>query len=201
MARARGRCCPRPARFFSAQIAVALGELHARGVLYLDLKLENVMLSRTGNAVLVDFGLAQQGVDVANGGTAKRLGGTKAYLSPEAISGTQVGAAADWWAYGVVLFEMLTGGAPFVGADKKALRPRQGGRPPVPELRPREQRKVRRLRPDAVLRRRLRGRRRGPRRGARGEDGGRGFGAQARAERVRRRGPEASDAAGGAGNE
>lgn len=108
-------------RFYGAQIALALGELHARGVLYLDLKLENVLISAAGDAVLVDFGLAQQGVDVAAGATAKRVGGTRAYLSPEAISSNHVGAAADWWALGVVLFEMLTGGAPFVGADKKAL--------------------------------------------------------------------------------
>merc|ERR1740124_724445 len=108
-------------RFYGAQIALALGELHARGVLYLDLKLENVLISAAGDAVLVDFGLAQQGIDVAAGATAKRVGGTRAYLSPEAISSNHVGAAADWWALGVVLFEMLTGGAPFVGADKKAL--------------------------------------------------------------------------------
>merc|ERR1719482_1690844 len=106
-----------PARFYGGQIALALGELHARGVLYLDLKLENILISAAGDAVLVDFGLAQQGVDVAGGATAKRVGGTKAYLSPEAISSNQVGAAADWWALGVVLFEMLTGTAPFVGAD------------------------------------------------------------------------------------
>ena len=109
------------ARFYGGQIALALGELHARGVLYLDLKLENILISAAGDAVLVDFGLAQQGVDVAAGATAKRVGGTKAYLSPEAISSNQVGAATDWWALGVVLFEMLTGTAPFVGADKKAL--------------------------------------------------------------------------------
>jgi len=109
------------ARFYGGQIALALGELHARGMLYLDLKLENILISAAGDAVLVDFGLAQQGVDVAAGATAKRVGGTKAYLSPEAISSNQVGAATDWWALGVVLFEMLTGTAPFVGADKKAL--------------------------------------------------------------------------------
>ena len=120
-AQAPARLDEASARFYGGQIALALGELHARGVLYLDLKLENILISAAGDAVLVDFGLAQQGVDVAGGATAKRAGGTKAYLSPEAIASNQVGAAADWWALGVVLFEMLTGTAPFVGADKKAL--------------------------------------------------------------------------------
>ncbi|KAL3920520.1 MAG: hypothetical protein SGPRY_005222 [Prymnesium sp.] len=107
-------------RFFVAQLVLALGELHARRIVYLDLKLENVMISIAGDATLVDFGFVRCDVDVASGQTVKRPGGTRCYLPPEAILGQPVGGLCDWWALGVLCFELLTGSSPFVG-DKKAL--------------------------------------------------------------------------------
>jgi serine/threonine protein kinase len=108
-------------RFYAAQIALALGALHSRGMLYLDLKLENVIISARGDATLVDFGFVRCDVDVAAGQTVKRVGGTRCYLAPEAIMGQPVGAACDWWALGVLVFELLVGYLPFRGDNDKAL--------------------------------------------------------------------------------
>ena len=62
------------ARFYAAQIALGVGALHARRMLYLDLKLENVMLSAAGDATLVDFGFARCDVGVADQQVVKRAG-------------------------------------------------------------------------------------------------------------------------------
>ena len=109
------------ARFYAAEIATALGELHARRMLYLDLKLENVMLNAHGHATLVDFGFVRCDVDVLGGQTVKRTGGTRCYLAPEAILSQPVGAPCDWWALGVLLFELLTGLLPFRADNDKAV--------------------------------------------------------------------------------
>ena len=82
-------------------------------MLYLDLKLENVLLSAEGDAVLVDFGFARCGIDVAGGQTVRRPGGTRVYTPPEGILGRPVGAACDWWALGILLYELRTRAPPF----------------------------------------------------------------------------------------
>ena len=109
------------ARFYAAQITDALGELHSRGMLYLDLKQENIMLNARGDAILIDFGLVKCDVDVRRGQVVKRAGGTRCYLAPEAILGQPVGAPCDWWALGVLMFELLAGQLPFRGENDKAL--------------------------------------------------------------------------------
>ena len=82
-------------------------------MLYLDLKLENVMLSAHGDATLVDFGFVRCDVGVEDQQAVKRAGGTLDYLAPEAVLKQPVGAPCDWWALGVVIFELLVGYSPF----------------------------------------------------------------------------------------
>ena len=91
------------ARFYTAQLALALGALHSRRMLYLDLKLENVMLSASGDATLVDFGFVRCDIDIANGQSVKRAGGTRGYSAPEAILSQPVSAPCDWWALGILV--------------------------------------------------------------------------------------------------
>ena len=101
------------------QIARGLGCAHAAGIVHRDLKPGNVMLLPDGTVKILDFGLAKTR-DANLSDTGARLG-TVAYMAPEQIRGRTVDARADLWAFGVVLYEMLTGRKPFAGEDAIAI--------------------------------------------------------------------------------
>jgi serine/threonine protein kinase len=92
-------------------VTVALQHVHAKGVCHLDLKPANVLLFDNGDAKLADFGLSQ----VMSDGVAHNSGcGSAAYMAPEQwVDGSLVGAPADIYAFGVMLFELVTGWPPF----------------------------------------------------------------------------------------
>mmetsp|Transcript_43810 Transcript_43810/g.114257 ORF Transcript_43810/g.114257 Transcript_43810/m.114257 type:complete len:481 (-) Transcript_43810:301-1743(-) len=98
--------------FYAAQLVLALEFLHTYDVVYRDLKLENVLLDSDGNIRLTDFGLSKEGVS-EDTDAAKSYVGTVEYLAPEMIRKTGHGKAVDWWALGILMFEMLTGLPPF----------------------------------------------------------------------------------------
>lgn len=107
------------AKFYMAELAVALGTLHGAGVMYRDLKPENVVLDHVGHIKLVDFGFAKM-VDAA--GRCTKKVGTPHYLAPEMLhkSAETDGytVAIDFWAYGCLMYEMLTGKAAWGRADE-----------------------------------------------------------------------------------
>jgi len=111
---------PEPqARFYTAELVLALEYLHELGVIYRDLKPENVLLDSVGHVRLADFGLCRAGVQ--DDAAATSFCGSPAYLSPEMVSRNGHGQATDWWGLGVLLYEMLTGDPPFQGRDIEGL--------------------------------------------------------------------------------
>lgn len=105
------------AKFYGAQVALALGYLHSSKILYRDLKPENILMGEDGYIKLADFGLAKLlGDEVANS-----FCGTPEYLSPEMINGTGHDHTLDWWALGVLIYEMIIGIPPFYNQNKHKM--------------------------------------------------------------------------------
>ncbi len=101
------------------QICAGLEEAHRHGVIHRDIKPANIMLTASGLVKIVDFGLARvEGTRITESHTTL---GTLAYMAPEQLRGEEVGPAADIWALGVVLYEMITGRLPFSQTTRPAL--------------------------------------------------------------------------------
>ncbi|KAK9502435.1 hypothetical protein O3M35_011217 [Rhynocoris fuscipes] len=102
------------ARFYSAQIVLALEYLNYIGVVHRDLKPENILLSSSGYLKLADFGMAKV---LPAAGRAYTLCGTCEYLAPEVIEEKGYGQSADWWSLGILIYEMCAGYSPFRSLD------------------------------------------------------------------------------------
>uniref|UniRef100_A0A8C5IPN4 non-specific serine/threonine protein kinase n=1 Tax=Junco hyemalis TaxID=40217 RepID=A0A8C5IPN4_JUNHY len=104
-------------KFYLAELALALDHLHGLGIIYRDLKPENILLDEEGHIKITDFGLSKEAID--HDKRAYSFCGTIEYMAPEVVNRRGHTQSADWWSFGVLMFEMLTGSLPFQGKDRK----------------------------------------------------------------------------------
>ena len=106
------------AKFYAGQILLALGHLHSKDIVYRDLKPENILMDDSGNVCLTDFGMAKI---IRKNESSMSFCGTPEYLAPEIITGEGHNKAADWWSYGILVFEMLYGLPPFYNTNQNLM--------------------------------------------------------------------------------
>ena len=104
-------------RLYMAEVVLALEHLHKHHIVYRDLKPENVLLDKDGHIKLTDFGLCKE---INEDGT-KTFCGTAEYLAPEVVLRTGYGFKVDWWALGILLYEILFNGTPFYDENQAVL--------------------------------------------------------------------------------
>ncbi|XP_067100291.1 protein kinase C epsilon type [Osmerus mordax] len=106
-------------RFYAAEVTSALMFLHRNGVIYRDLKLDNILLDAEGHCKLADFGMCKEGI--MDGVTTTTFCGTPDYIAPEILQELEYGASVDWWALGVLMYEMMAGQPPFEADNEDDL--------------------------------------------------------------------------------
>jgi len=108
------------ARFYAAEIILAISYVHSLKIIYRDLKPENVLIDASGHIRLTDFGLSKEGISNSSAG-AKSFCGTQEYIAPEILKRQGHGRAVDWWSLGALLYEMLAGLPPFYTQNRDIL--------------------------------------------------------------------------------
>ncbi len=119
--RSEGRLLPSRALEITADICAALDVAHAAGIVHRDIKPANVMLTRSGEVKVMDFGIARAAADTSGMTQTAAVIGTAAYLSPEQARGEDVDARSDLYSTGCLLYELVTGAPPFVGDSPVAV--------------------------------------------------------------------------------
>ena len=107
------------AAFYAAEVTLALQFLHRHGVIYRDLKLDNILLDQEGHCKLADFGMCKEGI--LNGVLTSTFCGTPDYIAPEILQELEYGPSVDWWALGVLMYEMMAGQPPFEADNEDDL--------------------------------------------------------------------------------
>lgn len=95
---------------YIAELSLAIDYLHSFGIVYRDLKLENILVAADGHIKLTDFGLVRL---LRNGSKCNSFCGTIDYLAPEVVKEAQYGMEVDWWGIGIITYELIFGNPPF----------------------------------------------------------------------------------------
>ncbi|XP_067412416.1 ribosomal protein S6 kinase alpha-5 isoform X2 [Emydura macquarii macquarii] len=116
----RERFTENEVQIYIGEIVLALEHLHKLGIIYRDIKLENILLDSNGHVVLTDFGLSKEFLTDENE-RAYSFCGTIEYMAPDIVRGGDAGhdKAVDWWSLGVLMYELLTGASPFTVDGEK----------------------------------------------------------------------------------
>ena len=115
----RGQFGTKRAQFYAAEVCLALKYFHENGVIYRDLKLDNITLTLDGHIKVVDYGLCKE--DMWYGSTTSTFCGTPEFMAPEILLDKKYGRAVDWWAFGVLIYQMLLQQSPFRGEDEDEI--------------------------------------------------------------------------------
>jgi serine/threonine protein kinase len=115
----RGQFGTKRAQFYAAEVCLALKYFHENGVIYRDLKLDNILLTLDGHIKIADYGLCKE--DMWYGSTTGTFCGTPEFMAPEILLDKKYGRAVDWWAFGVLIYQMLLQQSPFRGEDEDEI--------------------------------------------------------------------------------
>ena len=107
------------AKFYAACVVMALGFLHEKRIIYRDLKLENILMQNDGYINVADFGLSK--FLESEDDKMRTFCGTRPYLAPEIICNKKYDMSVDWWALGIMVYEMLYGKLPFIANNEQLL--------------------------------------------------------------------------------
>ncbi|KAM9927493.1 hypothetical protein OXX59_002502 [Metschnikowia pulcherrima] len=112
----KNRFSAKRAKFYACEVLLALKYFHENGIVYRDLKLDNILLTTKGHIKIADYGLCKE--DMWHKSTTGTFCGTPEFMAPEIIGGKQYDRSVDWWAFGVLMFQMLLCQSPFKGDDE-----------------------------------------------------------------------------------